>query len=101
SSPRLQLSTIRYYKSIGMLPKPTEDSAQRPYDTCICKRLAIIDVAQPAGLRLEEARTLLHGFSPTPPPGARWQALARRKLPEIDELIRRATEMKCGLGLGT
>ena len=97
----LRVSAIRYYESIGLLPKPGRVSGQRRYDNGIFKRLSIIDVAQRAGLTLEEARTLLDDFSPTTPPGARWQALARRKLPEIDELIRRATEMKRVLELGT
>lgn len=98
---RLRVSAIRYYESIGLLPKPCRVSGQRRYDDGIFKRLAIIDVAQRAGLSLEEARTLLDGFSPRTPPGARWEALARRKLPEIDALIRRATEMKRVLELGT
>ena len=97
----LRVSAIRYYESIGLLPKPGRISGQRRYDNGIFKRLAIIDVAQRAGLTLEEARSLLDGFSPTTPPGARWQELARRKLPEIDELIRRATEMRRVLELGT
>jgi MerR family redox-sensitive transcriptional activator SoxR len=90
----LRPSAIRYYERIGLLPEPTRASGQRRYDETVLKRLAIIDVARRAGLRLEEARTLLDGFSPTTPPGARWRALAQRKLPEIEGLIARATTMK-------
>jgi MerR family redox-sensitive transcriptional activator SoxR len=98
---RLRVSAIRYYESIGLIPKASRVSGQRRYDDGIFKRLAIIDVAQRAGLTLEEARTLLDGFSSTTPPSVRWQALARQKLPEIEELIRRAAEMKRVLELGS
>ena len=94
-------SAIRYYESIGVLPTPNRVSGQRRYDAGVFKRLAIVDVARRAGLSLEEARTLLDGFSPKTPPGARWQALAQRKLPEIEVLIQRATEMKRLLEIGT
>jgi MerR family redox-sensitive transcriptional activator SoxR len=90
----LRASAIRYYESIGLLAQPSRVSGQRRYDETVLRRLAIIDVAQRAGLSLDEARTLLDGFSPTTPPGARWRALARRKLPEIEGLIARATTMK-------
>jgi MerR family redox-sensitive transcriptional activator SoxR len=90
----VRASAIRYYERIGLLPEPTRVSGQRRYDETVLKRLAIVDVAQRAGLRLEEARMLLDGFSPTTPPGARWRALARRKLPEIETLIARAMTMK-------
>ena len=90
----LRRSAIRYYESIGLLPHPPRVSGQRCYEENVFKRLAIIDVAQRAGLSLDEARTLLDGFSPTTPPGARWRKLAEQKLPEIEQLIARAITMK-------
>lgn len=97
----LRASAIRYYESIDLLPQPSRIRGQRRYDETVFKRLAIIDVAQRAGLSLDEARTLLDGFSPTTPPGARWRKLAEQKLPEIDQLIARATTMKRVLERGT
>lgn len=46
------------------------------------------------GFTIAEIRTLLHGFSAETPAWARWQALARGKLPEINALIRKAEGMK-------
>ena len=40
------------------------------------------------------AGTLLDGFDPATPPPVRWQQLAQRKLPEIDQLAQRASAMK-------
>lgn len=91
---RLRPSAIRYYESIGLLPQPNRTSGQRRYDETVFKRLAIIGVAQRAGLSLDEARTLLDGFSPTTPPGARWRKLAEQKLPKIEQLIEQAIAMK-------
>jgi DNA-binding transcriptional MerR regulator len=51
-------------------------------------------MARDLGFSLAEIRTLLTGFSPDTPPSERWQHMARRKLPEIDTLVQRATAMK-------
>lgn len=96
----LRASAIRYYERVGLIPEPERVGGQRRYEESVFKWLALIDVAQRAGLTLREARTLLHGFSPDTPPSARWQALARRKLPEVDRLIARAETMKQVLEAG-
>jgi DNA-binding transcriptional MerR regulator len=51
-------------------------------------------MARDLGFSVAEIRTLLNGFSADTPPSERWQHLARRKLPEIDALVQRATAMK-------
>jgi MerR family transcriptional regulator, redox-sensitive transcriptional activator SoxR len=90
----LNPSAIRYYESIGLLPKAERISGQRRYGDSVLKRLAVIEFAQRAGFTLAETRTLLNGFSEKVPPSARWRALADRKLPEIEALIARASAMK-------
>lgn len=87
-------SAIRYYESIGLLPKPERVAGQRRYGESVLQRLAVIEFAQRAGFTLAETRTLLNGFSSKVPPSARWRALADRKLPEIEALIARANAMK-------
>src|SRR5918911_5312656 len=58
----IRVSQIRYYEEIGLLPEPDRVSGQRRYDDTILRRLAVIDVAQRAGLTLEEIRDLVeHG----------------------------------------
>lgn len=56
--------------------------------------------AQQAGFTLAEIRTLFHAFGAETPLGARWEALARAKLAELDALIARATQMKRAIEVG-
>ncbi len=90
----LRASAIRYYESVGLLPKPRRVSGQRRYDPGVLDRLAVIQLAQEAGFTLKEIRTLLHGFSQKTSAGTRWRKLAERKLPEVEEAIARAQAMK-------
>jgi len=87
-------SAIRYYESIGLLPAPARISGRRRYDRGVLQRLAIIATAQQMGFTIAEIETLLHGFGAETPAWARWQTLARDKLPEIDALIDHAQGMK-------
>lgn len=87
-------SAIRYYERIGLLPEAERVSGWRRYDESALDRLAVIELAQRAGFTLAEIRTLLNGFSPDTAPSARWQELARKKIPEVDEFITRAGGMK-------
>src|SRR5574341_1582752 len=90
----LQTSAIRYYEDIGLLPAPVRRSGQRRYDASVLDRLHMIRAAREIGFTLEEIRTLLDGFPEATPPSERWQAMASRKLPEVEALIKRARLMK-------
>jgi MerR family transcriptional regulator, redox-sensitive transcriptional activator SoxR len=90
----LKPTALRYYERIGLLPKAERVGGQRRYDESALDRLAVIELAKQAGFTLAEIRTLLNGFSPTTPPSDRWQRLARKKIPEVENLITRATGMK-------
>jgi MerR family redox-sensitive transcriptional activator SoxR len=87
-------SAIRYYESVGLLPPPARVSGRRRYNADVLPRLALIATAQRMGFTIAEIGTLMHGFDPNTPASARWQALAARKLPEIETLIARAQGMK-------
>jgi len=88
-------SLIRYYEQIGLLPEPVRIGGQRRYDQGTLRMLAVIDVAQRAGLSLAEIGTLL-GASPDDPAAVeRLRDLAVRKLPEVLALIER-TELVRG-----
>ena len=59
------------------------------------RRLAVIDVAQRAGLTLDEIRELVeHGNDPM---NERLRELAARRVPEIDALIERAQRVRAWL----
>jgi MerR family redox-sensitive transcriptional activator SoxR len=91
----VRVSLIRYYEEIGLLPEPGRLSGQRRYDGTVLRRLAVIDVAQRAGLTLDEIRELVeHGNDPM---SERLRELAARRLPEIDALIERAQRVRAWL----
>lgn len=99
-------SALRYYESVGVLPKPERRNGRRRYDDEVLRevldRLAVVSIAQQAGFTVAEIRMLLHGFSADAPPSERWRILAREKLTEVEALIERAQGMKRVLerGLG-
>jgi MerR family transcriptional regulator, redox-sensitive transcriptional activator SoxR len=88
-------SLLRYYEDVGLVQPLERVSGQRRYDESVLRRLAVIDVAQRAGLSLDEIRELLdHGNDPV---SDRLRALAARRLPEIDALIDRAQRVRSWL----
>lgn len=89
----LKTTTLRYYESLGLLPAPARESGQRRYEDSIFQRLALIKLAQRAGLRLAEIHTLLHDFSDATPPAERWQKVTCTKLEEAQVMLRRAQEI--------
>jgi MerR family redox-sensitive transcriptional activator SoxR len=91
----IRTSQIRYYEEIGLLDAPERVSGQRRYDAAVLRRLAVIDVAQRAGLSLDDIRELIdHGNDPV---SDRLRELAERRLPEIDALIERAQRVRTWL----
>jgi hypothetical protein len=58
------------------------------------QRLRVIDVAKQAGFSLDEVRVLLTSIDEGAPAHEQLQALAERKLPEVDALIKRAQAMR-------
>lgn len=87
-------SAIRYYESIGLLPQVPRVGGWRQYGSDAVDYVRVIRSAQELGFALEEIRTLLYGYPENTAPTERWRELALRKLPEIDDLIRRATAMR-------
>src|SRR5215204_3741231 len=95
----VKTSLLRYYEEVGLLPEPERVSGQRRYDHSVLRRLAVIDVAQRAGMSLDEIRLLVqHG---TEPISGQLRELAARKLPEIDALIERAQRVRSWLETAT
>jgi len=87
-------SHIRYYERVGVLPTPERVSGQRRYTEDVLHRLAIVEVAQRAGLTLDEIRELTGPDSRSEDASQRIRALADRKLPAIDALIERAQAVR-------
>lgn len=87
-------SAIRYYESIGLLPKPPRESGWRKYDPSVLERLRVIHAARMIGFSLKEIRILIDGFPKNSEPSLRWQVVAKRKLPEIEAIIERTAALK-------
>jgi DNA-binding transcriptional MerR regulator len=75
-----------------VLPEPERVGGKRRYDEDVLRRLAIVDAAQRVGFALDEIRDLLGARDE--PAHERLRRLARRKLPELDELIEGAVSVR-------
>jgi MerR family transcriptional regulator, redox-sensitive transcriptional activator SoxR len=76
----LPTSTLRYYDRIGLIPATSRSGGQRRYDPKVIQRLRAVTLCQRSGFSLAEIRRLLDGGRP-------WQALARRKVEELQGRI--------------
>jgi len=88
----MSTSRIRFYEARGLLPEPERTSGKRRYGEEVLRRLAIIDAAQRVGFTLEEIRDLLGSRDELA--HERLRQLAMLKLPELDDLIARATTVR-------
>lgn len=88
----MSTSRIRYYEARGLLPQPERAAGKRRYGEEVFRRLAIIDAAQRVGFTLEEIRDLLGSRDEIA--HERLRGLALLKLPELDDLIARATSVR-------
>ena len=76
----LPTSTLRYYDRIGLVPATARSGGQRRYDPTVIGRVRAVMLCQRSGFNLEEIGRLLGGGRP-------WQALARRKVEELQGRI--------------
>ena len=90
----IRASAIRYYEQIGILQPAERVSGQRRYDRNTLYRLAIVQRARETGFSLDEIRELFFGFRDTTPISQRWRKLSRKKLAELDALVRQIRDMQ-------
>ena len=83
-------SAIRYYEEIGVLPHPVRVGGQRRYEPGTTRALTVIDVAQRAGLALDEIKSLLQAPTGSGDVTERLRLVAERRLPELRARIERA-----------
>ena len=74
---------------------------RRRFGADVVRRLGVIDVAKQAGFSLDEVRALLDSIDRGAPAHEELQALAARKLPEMDALIERAKAMREWLAIAS
>jgi MerR family redox-sensitive transcriptional activator SoxR len=87
-------STIRYYESIRLLPPAPRVSGKRRYGVAILDKIRVIRMGQQVGFSIAEIQTLVHEFPSDTPPSKRWEALAGRKITELDVLAKQIIMMK-------
>jgi MerR family redox-sensitive transcriptional activator SoxR len=91
-------SALRYYERIGLLPRPGRENGRRRYDGEALRetleRLAVVRVAQQAGVTISEIHTLLNGFPEDTLPSERRRLPAQDKLPEVEALVERTPGIK-------
>jgi MerR family transcriptional regulator, redox-sensitive transcriptional activator SoxR len=97
----LNVSAIRFYERNGLLPEAERLSGQRRFSADTVHRLGIIGVAKQAGFSLAEIGVLLDSIDRGAPAHEQLQALAARKLPEVEALIERAQAMRSWLSAAT
>jgi DNA-binding transcriptional MerR regulator len=88
----MSTSRLRYYERRQLLDRPDRAGGKRRYHPRVLRRLTIIDAAQRVGFSLADIHDLLG--SRDAPAHERLRRLALHKLPEIDQLIDRATTVQ-------
>lgn len=97
----VSVSAIRFYEREGLLPEAERVGGKRRFGADTVRRLGVIDVAQQAGFSLDEVRALLGSIDQGAPAHEELQALAARKLPEMDALIERTRAMRDWLAVAS
>jgi MerR family redox-sensitive transcriptional activator SoxR len=90
-------SAIRYYEKEGLILRAARQGNARVYGADIFGRLALIELAKKAGFTIAETRELVRGISRRTAPGPRLQAMARKKLAQVEERIAEAERMRAVL----
>ena len=97
----LPQSTIRYYEQVGILPEASRVHGQRRYDESIVVTIELVKAARRAGFSIAEIAMMAHDEKLGSSLSHRWRSLARGKVQELDESIRRIDEAKRLLEAGT
>jgi len=90
----LNPSAIRYYENRGLLSPPHRVGGQRRYCSDALDRVLLIRFAGEMGFTLTETKIFLDGLRDDAPVGPRWEKLARRKILEVEDSIRRSKQLK-------
>jgi MerR family transcriptional regulator, redox-sensitive transcriptional activator SoxR len=93
----IQPSAIRYYESMGLLPRPKRIHGHRRYDRTVLKRLGLIQLVRQAGFGIRELQVLFGDAGTGVPATSEWKTLAAEKIAEMDALIRQTQATKAWL----
>lgn len=101
----LAASTIRYYESMGIVPKPYRQNGRRLYDEKWMNNLGFTMLALDAGFSIAEVKQMLPQQA-NQPPSEILKHMADQKINELDAQIKQIEQMKkllnmvssCGCG---
>jgi MerR family transcriptional regulator, redox-sensitive transcriptional activator SoxR len=89
----LAISALRYYDQLGLLGEVPRRAGARRFPGTVLRRIALVRAAQEAGFTLAEIKLLLDQRSDANV-REQWEALATRRLPELDAMIERLTRLR-------
>ena len=93
------VSTIHFYESKGLISSERTAGNQRRFDRTELRRIAVIRVAQRAGIPLDEIRDALATLPTRRTVTAKdWVRLSNRWKNDLDDRIARLTELRDQLG---
>jgi len=91
----LPASTIRYYESVGVVPKPTRKNGRRIYSEKRIKWFYLAILAQEGGFTIKETKQIVRQFSYSKTsPSKSWLKAATEKLKELDVRSQRIDQMR-------
>jgi MerR family redox-sensitive transcriptional activator SoxR len=95
----IAVSTVRFYESKGLITSVRNAGNQRRFERAELRRVAVIRVAQRAGISLAEIRVALASLPTSRAVSARdWARLSKRWKSELDERIERLEALRDQLG---
>ncbi|VFR45293.1 Redox-sensitive transcriptional activator SoxR [plant metagenome] len=95
----LAVSTIHFYEAKGLIESERTSGNQRRYSPAILRYLAIVKVAQRAGLSLDEVLAALGRYQPgVQLTAAHWKRVASRWREDLDGRIAQLTRLRDELG---
>ena len=91
----INLQTVRYYESLGILPEPERtESGYRQYTENYIEHILFIKNAQELGFSLEEIQKLVNLKNSKEAMGEDVKAIVKVKIKEINEKIQSMEELK-------
>lgn len=95
----LPVSTIHFYESKGLILSERTAGNQRRFPPMILRYLAIVKVAQRAGMSLDDVRVALGQYKPGVQLTAKeWHRVASKWRSELDDRIAQLTRLRDELG---
>jgi MerR family redox-sensitive transcriptional activator SoxR len=91
----MSVSALHFYEAKGLIRSRRSDGNQRRFPRGVLRRLAVIKIAQRAGLALTDIKAALATLPQDRPPSrADWKRLAAGWRAELDERIRRLSQLR-------